>query len=374
MNFNNLTIPELKNFARTRGIGGLSRLRKNELVVLLQQFGQQPTQQTINNLPSDMQVELLANMDLNELRKLCTSNKQLRQLCQSELLWQRLVAHRFGKVELINNSWRETYIYYYQIIQPYINIFGSIKTFLNVMLPSLLEYMTIIPQEADRYRINLPPSFIQDYDNAVYNEEMIDQINELYQQYRALNPIDHPNPDQLYELDIDKLLANINQENYNFADEVLQRLYDELNPDPYRSFDVDILQGSIDELKDPYDFKQLRALLDKLKDPNYLKQFLTTAIPNLHYVTLVNPAGVNYDARSLLNIHYRNGRPGLNILETGESFEHKINKYHVSCLDLLKAIMSVKSAKEDFNYEQFYGIEYFDPETQTLTLSFGHGS
>lgn len=36
-NLNNLTIPELKNLVRTRRIGGISRLRKHELVFLLQQ-------------------------------------------------------------------------------------------------------------------------------------------------------------------------------------------------------------------------------------------------------------------------------------------------------------------------------------------------
>ena len=114
------------------------------------------------------------------------------------------------------------------------------------------------------------------------------------------------------------------------------------------------------------------ALFKKLKDPALLRQFMNSAIPGLHYTTVINPEGVNVDHRSLL--HREDGIPSLNIYETGEVFDYKINKYYITWLDLLRAVMSVKSAKEDFYYEKVRGVLEFDPEEQLIVLEVDHGS
>lgn len=360
--FNTLTIPELKNLARQRGLGGVSRFRKDELVQLL--HSTQPKESDLSKIATDMQIELMSKMDLAELRKLCTSNKQSQQLCSNERLWQQLVSRRFGDIPLINNSWRETFIYYYNLFQPYLKFFGSLQAFLNIMLPSLLEYMEIVPEEANKYRLNLPANLVQDYAET-HDPELLEEIKDHYQQLIRANPMNAPNPNHLYTLDFDRLLENLVNSTYP-AKEIEWRTQDTINPkdpvNPYESIKLD-----------PDQLKQLNSLLEKLKDPDFLQQFINVALPDLHYTSVINPDGVNNDPRSLL-FKYYNGTPGLNILETGESFEHKINKSNISLLDLLKASMSVKSAKEDFNYERLDRIEDFNQQDQILTLSFDHGS
>ena len=415
----NLTVLELKDLARQRRIGGFSRLRKAELILLLQQSPQQqpqqslqqspqqspqqrnqqptrqqlqqqlqqcnqqlqqqlqqrsqqctrqptqqPTQPIFNNLallPRDIQIELITNLEPTDLLNLCRTNKQLNLLCQDERLWQRLVQSRYGnEVKMIDNSWRKTYIYKYkyEFVEPYINLFGNVRSFLNVMLPPLLYNMSIVPTEADKYRLRLPVELVEEYYATNDDPDMIDTINEEYKRLRSINPVDPPNPDLLYKLNYDSLLSSINNPRYSFAQDIIERTQDE------PSFN----QGNI---------QKLTLLLDKLKNPNYVRRFLNSPIPGLHYTTITNPMGVNYDIRSLLNSddpYDPEYIPGLNILETGESFDYKINKYYISLLDLLKGIMSVKSSKVDFHYEAVYGIEDFDEEDQILTLEIDHGS
>ncbi len=232
-NFNTLTIPELKDLARSRGFGGLTRLRKNELVLLLQQVPQptpQPTPQTIRQttpqpiqqgnvdltlLPRDMQIEVISHMDPIELIQMCTSNKQLNQLCQDERFWKQSVQNKYGNVVQINKSWKETYIinYQYEFIQSYINIFKSPSAFYLAFISRLMHFMTIIPGES-----NLPEA----------------------------------------TLDYNQLNAQINS----------------------------IIMILSREIREDYTYFKSMDLLNKLKDPKILKQLINFAIPGLHYITI----------------------------------------------------------------------------------------
>lgn len=250
---NNLTVPELKNLARQRGLRGFSRLLKSELISLLQ----------------------FPTLDIAELLTYCATNKQY---CGEEF-WQYLVQQKYGNVTQINNSWQQTYIYSYQYdtMQPYVDVFGSLEAFLDVMIPILISYMSVNP-----YRFN-------------------------YEAFAA---------------NLAQIVENI----------------------------VKLAQVENGEL------------LNQLKDPHTLHQFMNSSIPGLYYPTVINPYDVNTDERILAGI------PGINILDTGELFETKIDKYYVSMLDLLQATMSVKTFKEDFTHEVVVGIESFDPEEQVITL------
>ena len=383
-NLNNLTVPELKTLARTRGLTGFSRFRKNELVLVLQK-ATQPTlprdiqfelminmdppelmklctsdkqlnqlcsderftnwsscyKKSLNppypTLPRDIQFELMINMDPPELMKLCTSDKQLNQLCSDERFWQQLVVRRFGQVSLINNSWRETFInaYKYGFIQPYIDAYGTLDEFLNVVLPILTRSMSIVPDEADKYRIRLPNDLVLKILAGTGADE------EIANAFKSLRRNDIPDSNKLYRFNHKRF---------------------------YEKFDIDDFLDFIPNLVNPPTVA-ISPLVNRLTDPTLLDQFLNSAIPSLHYTSVVHRKGPNYVLNWVFAREYLELKPQLTIYETGESFSAKINKYYISLLDLLKAIMSVKVYKEaSRGSEILFGIEAFDHQQQIITL------
>lgn len=91
--FNIYTVAELKQIARERGLSGYSRLRRNELIDLLQGSSINRTvkatdrseliQELPNNLPDDILYELTQHLSISELKALCSTNQQYAKLCQS---------------------------------------------------------------------------------------------------------------------------------------------------------------------------------------------------------------------------------------------------------------------------------------------------
>lgn len=100
-NFNLFTVSELKNIARARGLTGYSRLRRNELLDLLQKL---PTnekeakkddhpQHTMENISTDMLYEIIKLLDINDIHSICTSSKKFAQIC-SQLNFFELISSK----------------------------------------------------------------------------------------------------------------------------------------------------------------------------------------------------------------------------------------------------------------------------------------
>lgn len=294
----------------------------------------------MESLPIDMQIEILSQMNLEQLRSSCQSNRHFRKLCQQELIWEQLVRKNYGNVEKVDSSWQTTYIFHYQLVGPLINLLGW-KNFLDEFLVQLITFMTIVPHEAKHYQIPLLPNMIE-----IIGDENPHQIDLMYQSLRNMRSVPPVNPYRLYRLDFDELFRDI--------DMIIENIR------------ISAINNGLIPLENN---EQQINLLNSLRDRNRLWSFLNASIPGLHYTSVHNPRGVLYDNRTLLNLNCH-VQPSLNILETGEGFTYKIDKPNISMIDLLHAIMSVKSQKNNFWNEDLYGI--ITDTQQILTLDIGH--
>lgn len=105
MNPNILTVNELRNLLRQNGVRGYSRLNRSEIISLLQQHSSinteslTPQQSSMSNtlspsdidlidLPTDVLIDLLAELDLYWLDKFCRSSSRINSLCNHPRLWK----------------------------------------------------------------------------------------------------------------------------------------------------------------------------------------------------------------------------------------------------------------------------------------------
>ena len=123
-NLDLLTVAELKNLAQQTGLSDYSRRDRNDLIALLQQIitsisnpkipEQALSETNLGLLPHEIQLELLSQMDLPELQKICTGNKQLQKLCQPDQFWEFRIKRDYPNRPKGNLTWRENYIKAYQ--------------------------------------------------------------------------------------------------------------------------------------------------------------------------------------------------------------------------------------------------------------------
>ena len=66
-------------------------------------------------LPSDIKLyDIALDLDLPDLRHLCLTNRNMRNVCNSDNFWQQKTLRDFGHIRNINNdSWRSIYIQEY---------------------------------------------------------------------------------------------------------------------------------------------------------------------------------------------------------------------------------------------------------------------
>ena len=299
----------------------------------------------IKRLPRELQLTVLTNFSYDQLRHICRTDKYFASLCQNENLWRQMYQKRFSNNLLEGETWKGKYET--ELTGPLIQSIG-IPNFLNLFVPNFVVFMQLNPGVAKIYKVPLTEDDIEFLESArITDEETFD----VYAQYLKGRVVPSVDPYKLYKFDVKDKWRQNNSIFDNFAD-----VYD---------YGVDNLDESQLEILDKF--------LLKLKDPKTLTRFLNSPIPGLQNVTIVNPTGVNWDSRSLINIDYRDGTPALNIIETGEDFEYTINKTKITLLDILIGVMSVKSSKEDFWYERLYSMD-FNPETNVITLDISPNS
>ena len=126
-NYNIYTVIELKKIARQTGLSGYNRLRKEELINLLinRTLTTSPTSTTSptlttspnsekQELPQDVQFEILLHSKPSEIAKLCTLSKENAQLCKNEHLWHQKVLRDFDLPTSITKPIQLTWYQYYQ--------------------------------------------------------------------------------------------------------------------------------------------------------------------------------------------------------------------------------------------------------------------
>lgn len=138
LNLGLYTIVELRKFAKENNLRFSHSLTKAQLLTLIKNNlsikQKSPiSEQSIyrlENLPRDLQFELLSQLDLSQLQQICQQNTKYRNLCQNEQLWQQLVQRYFGYYSKFAPTWRQTFIRLYQM-QKYIDLFGDLNNFLT---------------------------------------------------------------------------------------------------------------------------------------------------------------------------------------------------------------------------------------------------
>ena len=66
----------------------------------------------ITEIPNDLLYEIIRNLNIEEISRLCSTDQRWRRICQNELFWQLLVQRDFPNVAQFANSWFYTYQYY----------------------------------------------------------------------------------------------------------------------------------------------------------------------------------------------------------------------------------------------------------------------
>lgn len=93
MNLNTLTVTELRNLLRQNGIRGYSRLNRSEMLALLSQSPPPATtilsksETELMNLPTDVLIDILVDVDLYWLAKFCRSSPRINSLCNNPRIW-----------------------------------------------------------------------------------------------------------------------------------------------------------------------------------------------------------------------------------------------------------------------------------------------
>lgn len=307
------------------------------------------SQQTIPLLktqPRETQIEILSQLPLPTLLKLCSTDRYFSTICSDDYLWKELVLTRYGDIAQVGTSWRETFISQYQILDPLIELMG-LENFLHFTLRIFASNMIVFPEVVKKYKVPLTPQEI-----SLIEQGDSKQTFDIYAQYtqgrQAPNPFDIYGfiPAAFYDRD---LIHNMTE---------LDVILEDLPANPSLFFYTEFPIENIPKLME---------LLSRLYDPEFLQRFLNAPIPGLHDLTIINPNGIDYDPQVLFSLDFETQQPALNILETRESPEIMLPAAHITLLEILILIMSIKTSKS-FEIEHVYGIKSFDVKRQVLTV------
>ena len=73
----------------------------------------------IKRLPPEVQLSILSNMEPEQLKELCSTDRYFNQLCQDEMLWNNLTQNRFTGYNQPSpgSTWKDEYKFQYQLEQ-----------------------------------------------------------------------------------------------------------------------------------------------------------------------------------------------------------------------------------------------------------------
>lgn len=68
----------------------------------------------------DVDYIILSKLNDKDLLSVCLVNKYANKLCRNDIFWKNRYKQKFKKkIELKDNSWRKTYLYLLQLLEPY---------------------------------------------------------------------------------------------------------------------------------------------------------------------------------------------------------------------------------------------------------------
>jgi hypothetical protein len=98
----------------------------------------------IQNLPLEIQLEILSKLNRRDLLHLCQVNTSWRNICKDELLWKILVFQDFGDINKLGNSWYDTYKNQYNKFTIFVNTLLTKYSFIgskNLLIKLLISYI-----------------------------------------------------------------------------------------------------------------------------------------------------------------------------------------------------------------------------------------
>ena len=91
----------------------------------------------LSNLPRDLIISLLINLDINDILTMCRTTNDFNQICDEDYLWRSKTNNDYPLYQSkpVNNSWKQTYIKLNRNIKIWIS---------GVGMPGRYQYLTSI--------------------------------------------------------------------------------------------------------------------------------------------------------------------------------------------------------------------------------------
>lgn len=100
-----------------------------------------------NNLPDDMLIEIMLDMDYRSLKQLCRTNKRINKICRNETFWRDKYIQDFQKDKLILSSWYRQYKLEYSRSHPqtiYLLVSEYQRPIIQMVTSNLNDFLDLI--------------------------------------------------------------------------------------------------------------------------------------------------------------------------------------------------------------------------------------
>lgn len=102
-NFYIYTVNQLREIAKVNNLDISGAKTKSEIVNKIRSsllsrrknLTDELSQEGFDKLPNELIIQILMNLDVKDILKLCQTNKRVADICQSNYLWKKLVARDF---------------------------------------------------------------------------------------------------------------------------------------------------------------------------------------------------------------------------------------------------------------------------------------
>lgn len=186
MDYNSLTVSDLKKIAKDQRLSGYSNMRKHELISLLLRnqtlivspsITEKNNQYNLESLPIDMQIEILSSVDLTDLERICASNKYFAQLCQNKQLWAKLLKKYYPERPSNNLTLKENYTRARnsQLLKNYIDI--NFDDYIRTNLKNIFSLTCGVGNDLTIFVNELAKCWI-------YNDNGLSKLSQLYSQLK----------------------------------------------------------------------------------------------------------------------------------------------------------------------------------------------
>lgn len=156
----------------------------------------------MQNLPNEVKLNIIKNLPLNDLLKICQLDSKYNSLCRDNSLWKKIVQDEMGEVDLIGNSYYQTYLTYRISRKVYVlnEVYLTTKFYMNqspyklmgvyhtleLAMSAMINYVSLTPNEISGFEevfSDNHPEFDQDIVKIFFGTPIQEQTQEIYGSY-----------------------------------------------------------------------------------------------------------------------------------------------------------------------------------------------